>query len=100
MASKGPIPVPSAGNALGWSLHNPTAPTGAVRGLNKLLTLRVVVAKSGGSSLLIGDEEAVLTISTKDINLGSVTGSKGGNAALSSLMTVLGQTFTISDSTS
>ena len=94
------IPEPQNGEGLSWLVDNPGAPRDVVRGVNRLLSLRVRVIAGGASSLLVGENEAVLTISTKDIDLGTVTGSKGGNAALSSLMSALSRVFTVRDTTS
>jgi hypothetical protein len=95
-----PIPEPTEG-ALKWSLDNPDAPREAVRRLNTItLKLVISVQPAGGSSLVIGPENAVLTISTKDIDLGTITGSKGSNAALTSLITALKSTFRMIDGTS
>ena len=94
------IPEPPSNGLLAWSVNNPEAARETVRGVNRLLSMRVKVTQSGGSSLLIGERDAVLTISTKDIDLGPITGSKAGNAALSSLMAALRRVFTVADSTS
>lgn len=94
-----PIPEPSPDNALEWVIEHPQAPRDAVRAVNRLMALRVVIRASGASSLLIGDNEATLTISTKDIQLGTITGSKAGNAALTSLLAAIARTFTVTDTT-
>lgn len=93
------IPEPEKDGGLEWLAQYPDAPREAVQSLNKLIALRVSITTTGASSLLVGDKEAVLTISTKDINLGTITGSKGGNAALASLMSALKRVFTVSDTT-
>lgn len=67
---------------------------------NKLLELRILVVASGASTLRVGSDVATLTIATKDINLGTITGSKGSNAALTSLLSALKSAFTINDQTS
>ena len=95
-----PIPEPN-GMLLEWIQQNPTAIPEAIRRIN-LLTgkIEVVVTNTGGSQLTFSETNAVLTISTKDIDLGNVTGSKGSNAALTSLMTSLKRVFTVLDTTS
>lgn len=93
------IPEPQNGGGVEWLVQHPEAPRDAVRAVNKLLAVRVTITQGGASSLLVGDKDAVLTISTKDINLGAVTGSKGGNAALASLMSALKRVFTVNDTT-
>jgi hypothetical protein len=93
------IPEPEKNGGIEWLMQHPEAPRDTVRAVNKLLAVRVTITQGGTSSLLVGDKEAVLTISTKDINLGSITGSKGSNAALSSLMSALKRVFTVNDST-
>jgi hypothetical protein len=93
------IPEPDKGDALGWLAENPDAPRQTVRAVNRLMALRVRVIAGGSSSLLVGDNEAVLTISTKDIDLGTITGSKASNAALASLMSAISRVFTVRDST-
>jgi len=72
-----------------------------VDAVNSLLSLQVKVASAGPSKIQLGStgQPAVLTISTKDIDLGSITGSKGSNAALASLMAALNSKFTVQDST-
>ncbi len=94
-----PIPEPQPDSVIEWAVENPEAPRDAVRAVNKLMALRVVIRTSGTSSLLIGDNEATLTISTKDIQLGTISGSRGSNAALASVIDSLARTFTITNST-
>lgn len=94
------IKEPPTDGVLPWLIQNPEAPRDTVRGVNRLMAMRVRIIQGGSSSLLVGDNEAVLTISTKDIDLGTITGSKSSNAALASLMTALKRVFTVSDSTS
>lgn len=95
-------PIPEVnGMLLEWIQANPGAIPEAIRRIN-LLTgkIEVVVTNTGASQLTFSETNAILTISTKDIDLGTVTGSKGSNAALSSLMTSLKRIFTITDTTS
>lgn len=95
-----PIPEPTNG-LVKWAIDNPNAAAETVRRLNLLTTkMQVVVTNTGASNILFTDSGAVLTISTKDIDLGNITGSKGGNAALTSLLTSLKRIFTVTDSTS
>lgn len=95
-----PIPEPNDG-LVKWALDNPNAAADTIRRLNLLTTkMQVVVTNTGASGLLFTDSSAVLTISTKDIDLGNLTGSKGSNAALTSLLTSLKRIFTVTDSTS
>ena len=67
---------------------------------NQLLSLQVKVVSQGVSKLEFGATSATLTISTKDMDLGSITGSKGSNAALTSLLASTAAHFTVRDSTS
>lgn len=69
--------------------------------VNGLAAMQVKVTNAGVSRLDFGTagQPAVLTISTRDIVLASVTGSKGSNAALASLMSALSVVFTVRDST-
>lgn len=67
--------------------------------VNRTLTMRVQIVNTGNSRFEISGENAVLVISTKDIDIGVVQGAKGGNAALGSLLTALGTTFKITDQT-
>jgi hypothetical protein len=94
------IPQPPRDDVLPWFLQNPQVPAETVGAVNKLLRVRVVVRTAGTSSLLISDSEAVLTISTKDVDLGTITGSKAGNAALTNLLGALRRVFTLTDTTS
>jgi len=70
-----------------------------IRTLNNVVSLRVEIVYSGNSRIEIARENAVLVISTKDIDLGSIDGSKGGNNALTSLISCLKNIFTVRDST-
>jgi hypothetical protein len=70
-----------------------------IRSVNKVLTVQVRIVTSGGSRLEIADENAVLIVSTKDILLGTISGSKGSNAALTSLISALKNTFALNDTT-
>lgn len=94
------IPTPPDDKLLPWLLQNPEAVSESIDSINKLLAVRVKVIASGSSSLEIGDSTAILTISTKDIDLGTISGAKGGNAALSSVILALKRVFTLTDSTS
>ena len=93
------IPEPRD-STLDWALDNPDAARQAVRTLNNItVRLQVKLVASGGSSLTVGPDNAILTISTRDIHLGTLTGSKASNAALTSLIAALKSVFTVSDST-
>lgn len=95
-----PIPEPTD-PLLSWAMDNPTAVREAIRRINLLTgNVQVVITNTGASQLSFTDRNAILTISTKDIDLGTISGSKGANAALSSLMTALKRLFTVTDSTS
>jgi hypothetical protein len=67
--------------------------------VNNILNLRVQIVNSGNSRMEISGENAVLVISTRDIDLGVITGSAGGNAALASLLANLANTFRVDDRT-
>jgi len=67
--------------------------------VNKVLTLEVRIVTSGSSRVEIADENAELVVSTKDIQLGTISGSKGSNTALTSLMTALKSVFSVNDTT-
>lgn len=70
--------------------------------VNDLLVPDIVFTRSAPTSLIYspGRGGVVIQLNTKDIDLGVISGSAGGNAALSSLITALGRTFTVSDQTS
>lgn len=95
-------PIPEVnGPLIQWAQENPTAIPEAIRRLNLLTgNIEVVVTNTGSSGFAFAEKNAILTISTKDIRLGTVTGSKASNAALSSLMTALKTAFSITDTTS
>lgn len=81
------------------SMLETTTANEVIGALNNVLAMRVRIVKSGNSRLEISDENAVLVISTKDIDLGVIQGSKGGNAAIGSLITALTSTFKVTDQT-
>lgn len=65
---------------------------------NKLLRVQIKIVQVGGSRLDIGSDIATLYICTKDIAF-AVTGSRGSNVALKSLITALKGIFNVSDTT-
>lgn len=94
-----PIPEPTD-PFLKWAIENPSAVREIFRRVNLLTTnVQVVITNTGASQLAFTEKNAILTISTKDVDLGTVTGSKGSNVALSNLMTALKRIFTITDTT-
>lgn len=94
-----PIPEPTD-PLIEWIMRNPNAVPEAIRRINLLTgNIQVVVTNTGASQLLFTETNAILTISTKDIDLGAISGSKSSNAALTSLLTAFKRVFTITDQT-
>lgn len=97
MASDFPIPPFIKGDTR--SLLEANTANEVVRNLNKVLTVEIRFVNTGGSKMEVSGENAVLFISTKDINLGTLTGSKGSNAALGNLISILSAAFTLNNQT-
>jgi hypothetical protein len=57
--------------------------------LNALQNMQVRFTKTGKSGIIQDGKSHLLTISTKDINAGVVSGSTSGNTALQSLLSLL-----------
>lgn len=68
--------------------------------LNALQNMEVTVSTRTPSGIRVSGTNSILNINPADINLGTITGSRGSNAALESLIGALGEMFTIDDDTS
>jgi hypothetical protein len=89
------IPVPQADRILEWVLNNPQALIMAIQMLNALNSIKVSVVTNGTSRFQISPNGALLTISTKDIKLGIMSGlsTGSGGAATKSIAAQLAATF-------
>lgn len=67
--------------------------------VNALQNIEVEVTTRAQSGIKYGAGIAKLYINPRDIVLGEITGSKGSNAALESLIDQLGRAMTLTDST-